>query len=120
MLAGTYGPWLVEIEVQGMSTAQRTQIASLFAAHENPAGFLVLDPAAPMHTGAGPGSDIVLNDVDISDLHNRHCSSPGTTITQPAGTGAQRCDAAARVEVIEGDGLLHRVIDQVHVQRIGP
>ena len=65
MLAGTYGPWLFEIEVQGMSVAQRTQIASLIRANETPDGFLVLDPAAPMHIGPGPGSDIVLDRVDI-------------------------------------------------------
>ena len=45
-LEGTYGGWTVHITVTGASNADRTRIASLFAAHEAADGYLVLDPRA--------------------------------------------------------------------------
>ena len=123
MLAGTYGQWLVEIEVQRMSTAQRTLIASLFAAHENPDGFLVLDPVAPMHTGPGPGSDIVLGGrVDLGAERSGKCPAPLSTEAHTAGgvpvhvfgSDAIWCDPTALVTITAPTTL----IDQIHVARI--
>jgi hypothetical protein len=67
-LVGTYGDWLVKIEVDTMPDAQLTQIASLFAAHETADGFLVLDPVAPMHLTSGGGSPVVLDHFDLDTL----------------------------------------------------
>jgi hypothetical protein len=64
-LQASYGNWTVDVVVTGAPDAARAQIASLFAAHETPDGFLVLDPRAPMHIVPGPAAEIVLDQVSI-------------------------------------------------------
>ena len=122
MLAGTYGRWLFEIEVQGMSTEQRTLIASLLAAHITPDGFLALDPVAPMHFGPGPFSDIVLDGVDIVASQYNGCSPPNSVDAHtPEGFGvhivgsvAGWCDPNAHVSVTTDKTL----VDKIRVRRI--
>ena len=123
MLAGTYGPWLFEIEVQGMSTAQRTQIASLIRANETPDGFLVLDPVAPMHIESGPGSDIVMNELNIIPV--TECSAPlSVDAHTPDGFpvhffgGEIWCDPNALVDVSIGYDPTHALIDEIQVRRL--
>jgi hypothetical protein len=60
-LEGKYGDWYVTIIVEDVSVEDRARIASLFAAHVNADGYLVLDPRAPMHFTEGLQPDITLN-----------------------------------------------------------
>ncbi|MDQ1509448.1 MAG: hypothetical protein QOG50_1292 [Actinomycetota bacterium] len=125
MLAGTYGDWLLEIEVQGMSVVQRTQIASLIRANETSAGFLVLDPIAPMHIGPGPGSDIVLDRVDLS-LSPAGCPAPISVEAHTPegfavhffGDGDIWCDTDARVVVSAGYDPARKLMDAIRVRRV--
>lgn len=123
MLAGTYGDWLFEIEVQGMSVAQRTQIASLIRANETSDGFLVLDPVTPMHVGSGPGSDIVLGEVNIIPVNA--CSTPlSVDAHTPEGFpvhffgGEIWCDPNALVDVSVGYDPTHTLVDKIRVGRV--
>jgi hypothetical protein len=119
MLAATYGEWLVEIEVTGMSGAPRTLIASLFAAHQNGDGFLVLDPVAPMRAGPGAGSDIVLDGVDLVVTRTGDCPPPLSTEAHTAdgipvhviGDTAIWCDPSSLVTITAPETM----IDQIHV-----
>jgi hypothetical protein len=110
-LEGTWGDWTVHVTVTDATNADRTRIASLFAAHETADGFLVLDPSAPMHFTSGPASDIVLNGVDILDLHRQECS---TESQNPS----VRCDPEARVEIVRRD-ITSPLLNHVHVRRLG-
>jgi hypothetical protein len=123
MLAGIYGPWLVEIEVQGMSDAQRTQIASLISVRETTDGFLVLDPVAPMHVGPGSGPDIVLGEVNVGTVTK--CSAPVSVEAHtPEGFpvhffgGEIWCDPNALVDVSVGYDPTHTLVDKIHVRRL--
>ena len=130
-LTGTYGDWLVDIEVQGMSRAQRTQIASLFAASENPAGFLVVRPVAPMHGASGSGgpfADMVFDGFDIYTSQSNACSPPNRVDTHtPQGYGvhiadgsASWCDPVARVRVDILNATSCALVNELRVRRIRP
>ena len=135
MLGATYGPWLVEITVersggtQTMSAADRARLASLFAAHQTAGGFLVIDPVAPMHLGSGPGSDVVLDGVDLltSDSPTVGCAPPNSVEAHTpdgyavhiTGDTAMWCDTNARVTVIASNDPTHALVDEVKVRRVG-
>lgn len=124
MLAGSYGPWLVQIEVTGMSDAQRTQIASLFRASATAGGFLTLDPAPGMHVGPG-GPAIVLDEVDVSPYRSGKCTTDSVEARTPEGFGvhvvgnnASWCDTVARVSIDVRDDPTHALINQIRVRRL--
>jgi hypothetical protein len=94
-LEGKYGDWYVQMIVAGVSREDRARIASLFAAHVNAGGYLVLDPHAPMHLAGSPASPIVLDGVDI--------------LPMPAGD----------LQIINRAELPREIMDRIHVRRIG-
>lgn len=125
MLAGTYGSWLVEIEVQGMSVAQRTQIGSLFRANESADGFLTLDPLTPMHAIRGSGADIVLDGVTLVTSPSG-CPPPLTTQAHtPEGfavhffsDGETWCDTNARIDVSVDRDPTRTLLTTIRVQHV--
>jgi hypothetical protein len=64
-LKGTYGKWYLTIMAANLSSEERARVASLFAAHVNADGYLVLDLHEPMHLTDSPVV-IGLNGIGVS------------------------------------------------------
>ena len=120
-----YGNWLVEVEVQGMSVAQRTQSRRLFHANAAPDGFLTLDPLTPMHAMRGSGADIVLLGVTLVTSPSG-CPPPlSTQAHTPEGfavhffsDGETWCDTTTRMAVSVDKDPARKLLGAIRVQDV--